>query len=193
MKTLKFFVVHIPQRTKDTYTLTDGTEIYVDTKFNEFDHRVTEGEVMCSPLKYDTGVKEGDTLYFHHIVVINNGQPLTGKDNTYVVMYDPVNTINNQAIAYKGDDGEVYTLSSWALTEHIEEEPEKLSEIIEVVELNKKPRTRARIKYLPKDYKGEVKVGDIVGFAANRDYDIDINGEKLFRTRIEDFLYVETN
>jgi len=79
MKTLDLFIVHIPKRLKDTFTLSDGTEIYVDTKFNEFDHRVTSGEVVAAPTKYDTGVQKGDTLYFHHLVVINEGQVLTGR------------------------------------------------------------------------------------------------------------------
>ena len=47
--------------------------IYVDSKWNEFKHRVTEGPVVCAPPKHDTGVEEGDTLYFHHLVVINEG------------------------------------------------------------------------------------------------------------------------
>lgn len=191
MRTLDLFVVHIPKRMKDTFTMSNGTEIYVDTKFNEFDHRVTEGKVICAPSKYDTGVSEGDTLYFHHIVVVNDGQPLTGQEDTYVVRYDPVHTINNQAIAYKDKDGVLQTLSGWALTENVEQEPTISSNVIEVIELQKRMRTKARIKYLPKGYEGEVKVGDVVGFRPNMDYDITIDGEKLFRTRIEDFLYVE--
>jgi hypothetical protein len=191
MKTLDLFIIHVPKRMKDTLTMSNGTEIYIDTKFNEFDHRVTEGEVLCSPSKYDTGVSEGDTLYFHHIVVINDGQPLSGKEDTYVVRFDPEHTINNQAIAYKNKKGEISTLSGWCLTEPVEQLPEVTSDIIEVVKLKAEQKTKARIKYLPKGYKGEVKVGDVVGFKANMDYDITIDGESLMRTRIEDLLYVE--
>lgn len=191
MKTLDLFIVHIPKRLKDTFTLSDGTEIYVDTKFNEFDHRVTSGEVIATPTKYDTGVQKGDTLYFHHLVVINEGQVLTGEEDTYLVRYNPDHTVNNQAIAYKNSKGEVYTLSNWALTSEIEEEKEVASDIIEVVELQKRHRKKARIEHLPKGYEGEVKIGDVVGFAKNMDYAIKVDDRELFRTRIEDFLYVE--
>lgn len=190
MKTLDLFVVHIPKRMKETVKV-GGVEIYIDSRFDEFEHRINEGEVLAAPSKYDTGVKEGDTLYFHHIVVVNDGQPLTGMEDTYVVRYDSKSAINNQAIAYKGKDNSIHTLFGWCLTEPVEEEEKPESELIEVVKLNKKPRTKARIKYLPKGYDGEVKVGDVVGFIPNRDYELTIDDEKLFRTRIEDLLYVE--
>lgn len=101
MKTLDIFVVELEKQFNDTIKTDSGLELYVDNRFNEFEHRVTEGPVVCSPLKYNTGVEEGDTLYFHHLVVINEGQVLTGNDNHYLVRYDPNHTINNQAIAYK--------------------------------------------------------------------------------------------
>ena len=36
-----------------------------------------------------------------------------------------------------------------------------------------------------------VKKGDIVGFKKNHDYEVDIDGEKYFRVRTEDLLYVK--
>ena len=67
---------------------------------------MTDGPVVCCPLRYDTDVKEGDTLYFHHLVVLNEGQVLTGVDKHFLVRYDPEHTVNNQAIAYKCKDTE---------------------------------------------------------------------------------------
>ena len=123
MKTLDIFVVELEKQFNDTIKTDSGLELYVDNRFNEFEHRVTEGPVVCSPLKYNTGVEEGDTLYFHHLVVINEGQVLTGNDNHYLVRYDPNHTINNQAIAYKSKKtGEVKPLMGWALLEFTEQE-----------------------------------------------------------------------
>lgn len=101
MKTLDIFVVELEKQFNDTVTTDSGLELYLDSKFNEFEHRVTEGPVICSPIKHETGVEKGDTLYFHHLVVINEGQVLTGNKDHYLVRYDPEHTINNQAIAYK--------------------------------------------------------------------------------------------
>ena len=116
MKTFNLFVVELEKTINDTITTDSGLELFIDNRFNEFENRVTEGPVVAVPFKYDTGVKVGDTLYFHHLVVVNDGQPLTGEDNNYLVRYDPDHAINNQAIAYKCQEtGEVHPLAGWSL------------------------------------------------------------------------------
>ena len=81
MRTFDLFVVELKKLVNDTITTDSGLELYIDNRFNEFKNRTTEGPVVATPFKYDTGVEVGDTLYFHHLVVINDGQPLTGEDN----------------------------------------------------------------------------------------------------------------
>ena len=76
MKTFNLFVVKLEKRFDDKMVTDSGLELYMDTKFNEFDHRVTEGPVVCVPFKYETGVEEGDTLYFHHLVVMGGNNLL---------------------------------------------------------------------------------------------------------------------
>ena len=150
MKTLDLFVVELDKQINDTITTDNGLELYVDSKFNEFKHRVTEGPVVAAPLKHDTGVEEGDTLYFHHLVVLNEGQVLTGHDKHYLVRYDPEQTINNQAIAYKSSkSGHIYTLGGWALLTPVEEDPEagEQSDLIEVVKLTESPVRKACIAF----------------------------------------------
>jgi co-chaperonin GroES (HSP10) len=193
MKTLDLFVVELEKQIKDTITTKEGLTLYVDSRFNEFEHRITEGPVVCAPSKYDTGVEPGDTLYFHHLVVLNEGQVLTGENNHYIVRYDSQNTINNQAIAHKNKDGEIKPLAGWTLLEPIEQEELKTkSDVIEVVELKKKLPTKGRIAFTAKWIdESELKVGDVVGFKQNRDYRITIDGKEYYRTRLEDLLYVE--
>jgi len=193
MKTLDLFVIELEKKIKDTITTKEGLTLYVDNRFNEFEHRITEGPVVCAPSKYDTGVEPGDTLYFHHLVVLNEGQVLTGEKNHYLVRYDSQNTINNQAIAHKNKDGEIKPLAGWTLLEPIEQEELKTkSDVIEVVELKKKLPTKGRIAFTAKWIdEAELKVGDVVGFKQNRDYRITIDGKEYYRTRLEDLLYVE--
>ena len=194
MKTLDIFVVELEKKINDTITTDSGLELYVDNRFNEFEHRVTEGPVVCSPLKYKTGVKKGDTLYFHHLVVINEGQILTGDDNHYLVRYDPNHTINNQAIAYKSKKtGKVKPLAGWALLEFIEqEELETKSDLIHVIDNKEKLPTKGIVSF-DCDWLKElgVKKGDVVGFKQNRDYRLKIDGKEYYRTRAEDLMYVE--
>lgn len=194
MKTFNFFVVKLEKLINDTIKTDSGLELYIDTRFEmgEFEYRITEGPVVASPFKYDTGVKPGDTLYFHHLVVMQGGQPLTGNDDHYIVKYDP-EAINSQAIAFKCQDtGEIKTLGGWTLLEAVEEKEEFPSDLIEMVELEQKLPTKGRLVYGNKetDYMGLI-AGDVVGFKKNRDYRIKIDGKEYYRTRSEDLLYVE--
>ena len=194
MKTLDIFVVELEKKINDTITTDSGLELYVDNRFNEFEHRVTEGPVVCSPVKHKTGVKKGDTLYFHHLVVINEGQILTGDDNHYLVRYDPNHTINNQAIAYKSKrTGKIKPLAGWALLEFIEQEELKTkSDLIHVIDNKEKLPTKGIVSF-DCDWLKElgVKKGDVVGFKQNRDYRLKIDGKEYYRTRAEDLMYVE--
>ena len=196
MKTFNLFVVKLESRLKDTITSDSGFELYVDPKFNDFENRITEGPVVAVPFKYDTGVEEGDTLYFHHLVVMggdNNGQIFTEEDNTYIVKYDPDFAVGNQAIAYKSKkDGEIRCLAGWCLLESVEEKDELNSDIIEIVSLKEKLPTQGKVAYVCEDAEFlDIEPGDIVGFKENRDYRITIDGVEYYRTRAEDLLYVE--
>ncbi len=194
MKTLDLFVVELEKQVNDKIVTDAGLELFVDSKWNEFEHRVTEGPVIASPMRHDTGVREGDTLYFHHLVVLNEGQVLTGHDKHYLVRYDPVNTVNNQAIAYKCQDtGSIQPLAGWTLLEPVEEaEPGDQSDLIEVVKLVESPVRTARVPFdCSATEELGIEKGDVVGLKKNRDYEIKIEGKTYFRVRAEDILYVE--
>lgn len=193
MKFYDCFVVRIPKRINDTITLENGLELTVDNRFNEFELRVNEAEVMYVPFKFNTGVNPGDTIYFHHLVVINDGQPLSGEEDSYIVKYSEEHTINSQAFCYrpKGTK-DIIPLSGWSILEPIKEEEEKKSEIIEVVSFEKKNTNKGKVAYYSDklDEYG-LKVGDVVGYKENMDYVFKIDGKDYYRTRIEDLLYVE--
>jgi co-chaperonin GroES (HSP10) len=193
MRTFDLFVVELEKRLNDTITTNSGLELYIDTRFNEFESRVTEGPVVSVPFKHDTGVEVGDTLYFHHLVVVNDGQPLTGEDNHYLVRFDPEHTVNNQAIAYKSaKTGEIHPLAGWSLLEGVEEKEEKESDLIEVIKLKEKPVTKGMVALqAPWVEELGLKVGDVVGFKKNMDYRIKIDGTEYYRVRAEDLMYVE--
>lgn len=197
MRTFNFFVVELKKLVNDTITTESGLELYIDSKHDdmgEFNYRVTEGPVVASPFKYDTGVRVGDTLYFHHLVVMQGGQVLTGVDDHYIVKYNP-EAISNQAIAYKCQDtGEIKPLTGWSLLEPVEEEDKTKSDVIEIVQLKEKLPTKGRVAFTSSGIEEiGLKVGDVVGFKENRDYRIKIDGKEYYRTRIEDLLYVENN
>lgn len=192
MKTFDLFVVKLDKLTNDTITTESGLELYIDTKYNEFEHRVTEGPVVAVPFKYDTGVSVGDTLYFHHLVVMNDGQPLTGEDNHYLVKYNPEHTVNNQAIAYKNKDGEITPLGGWVLLTPVQEDSPTQDGSIEVVSFSPPTVTKGRLAFSTEDTRHlNLEEGDVVGFPVNRDYSLSIDGDEYYRVRAEDLLYVE--
>ena len=195
MKTFNFFVVELEKPINDTIKTESGLELFIETKFenSEFDYRVTEGPVVTVPFKYDTGVEVGDTLYFHHLVVMQGGQVLTGFDNHYIVNYSDQFDVQNQAIAYKSKkSGHINTLFGWALLEPVEQEDELSSDTIKIVNLKEKLPTKARVAFDSEDlHEIGAKKGDIVGFKENRDYRITIDGKEYYRTRVEDLLYAE--
>jgi len=193
MKTLDLFVVELEKPVHDEIVLQNGAKIFIDGKYNEFKWRVTEGPVVCAPYRHDTGVEEGDTLYFHHLVVVNEGQVLTGHDNHYLVRYDPSHTVNNQAIAYKSEkSGHIYTLAGWTLIEPIFEEDEFPSDLIEMVKLEENPTTKGRIAFdAPYLDEAGVSVDDVVVFRDKMQYKIEIDGKEYYRVRVQDLMYVE--
>jgi len=194
MRTLDIFVVDIPKRINDTIRTQGGLELYVDTKFDEFKHRVNEGEVVAWPERYEVDARVGDTLYFHHLVVVENGQPLTGVENHYIVKCDKQFTLNNQAFAYKcKKTGGVHPLFGWTLLEAVDQEDEPASEIIEIVKVEEDPITTGRVAFDCKELDElGVKKGDVVGFRKGMDYRVQVEGKEYYRVRAEDLLYVET-
>ncbi len=193
MKALNMFIVELEKPINDTITTSGGVELYIDTRFEmgEFNNRITSGPVSATPAKYKTPVKVGDTLYFHHLVVMQGGQKLTGVEDSYFVKFDPDHAINNQAIAYKNKKGKITPLDGWSLLLPVEEEKEE-GGAIELISLKESLPVKGRVAFDSKHLKAiDVKKGDIVYFKENRDYRIKIDGKEYYRTRVEDLMYVE--
>lgn len=189
MRSLEHFIVEIKNPLQDTITTDSGLELYIDTKYNEFEHRTTEGKILASPAKYETGAKVGDTLYFHHHVVINGGSPLCQEDNQYVVNYNDEHASANQAIAYKSE-GVVYPVKGWCLLEPTDEDDQGHDGILEVVSLEEKPVTQGVVSFqTPELDEIGVSDGDVVGFKKNRDYRIKIDGKEYYRVAVTELLY----
>jgi len=203
MKSLRFFIVDIPKVSRDTFMMGDK-EYYLDSKYNEFEHRAMEGIVHSAPIKYNTGVEKGDTLYFHHHVTLGGnhltlpenknkleaverrGQYVHGYKDLYYVMYDGgYDPFFCQAYAYKSKKtGEIKLLGEWIFLTPAEQEEELKSDIIQLLP-QKKPDSNqyGYVRWGSEKLKElGLYVGDKVYIKKNMDYVMYINGEKLFRT-----------
>jgi len=192
MKSLEHFIVEIEKELQDTIKTESGLELYIDTKFDEFQHRTTEGKILATPAKYNTGAKAGDTVYFHHHVVINGGSPLCKEDNQYVVNYNDEHAAANQAIAYKDSStGKICPIKGWSLLEPIAQDDSGPEEsVIHLVELEEKAVTQGVVSFDTSELDElGVSSGDTVGFKKNRDYRIKIDGKEYYRVAVSELLY----
>jgi hypothetical protein len=192
MNMLHYFVVKLDKRIQDEIDF-NGGKIYLDTKFNEFEHRVCHGEVVATPKKYDTPVQVGDTLYFHHLVVINGGMPFEGREGEYLVSYDPAHVINCHAFAYTPSGcSEIIGLSHWSCLEPCEV-PETKQSGIEEVSLSSPDPDSGKVHYVTERLAElGLSEGDVVVFQSNRRYDFKTaSGDKMYRMRTSDLLYVQ--
>jgi hypothetical protein len=144
------------------------------------------------PQKYNTGVEEGDTLYFHHHVVITP-QSVDEKHDLYQVLYHPDGGFSSQAYAVKKkDSGEIIALADWVFLDPIEPEAKLKSDVLELVSFDTPVNEKGRIKYASDKIKEEgLKVGDIVYFQKDADYEMEIENKKLWRMLIQHLMVVE--
>ena len=191
MKPLKDFIVYVPERVNETKKIGD-IEIYIDTKFNEFEHRVMHGEVMGVPQKYKTDVEVGDTLFFHHHVVITP-QVVDEKHHLYQVLFDPNGGFSSQAYAVKKKEtGEVIALGDWVFLEPIRPEAKLKSDLLEIVSYDTPRNEKGKIKYASDKIKEHgLEVGDTVFFQKDADYEMLIDNQTLWRMLVQHLMVVE--
>ena len=172
MNALNHFIVHVPKKHEDTVKVGDK-DIFLDPKFNEFEHRISYGEIVSATNK-----------------------SLSIGDNNHVAMYDAENGHLSQCIAYRSKKtGELKMLCDWLFVEPVEEEQEDTEHngIVTELESFKKARDVARV-YMPHPELEEqgVRVGDVVGFDKHADYKIKLdNGDIVYRMRVSNISYVE--
>lgn len=189
MKSKHAFIVHLPKRFNDTIEVA-GIDLYIDPKFREFENRVCQGVIVSTPSVSSLRADAGDILYFHHHVVMNT-QLALGND-LYLVPYHRDHGYNSQAYAYQRGT-EVTMIDEWVFL--------KAHEATGFITNSSGIMLDAAI--VPKELKGvvaygsamldlyEVSAGDTVGFNKNSDYEMIVNGERVWRMRVSDIDYVE--
>jgi len=190
MKSVDKFIVYLPKKVKDSIKLGDS-EIYIETKFNEFEHRYNYGTVAAVPSKYSTDVKVGDILYFHHHIVVDSSSHIIDEDH-YFVSYDPNGGYASQAYAYERD-GKITMLNDWIFVKAQEPETEeKTAAGIFVIQAKKMPNEGVVYLSNPELEEWGVSVGNTIGFSKNSDYLMELSdGTKVWRMRNTDLNYVK--
>jgi len=189
MKPLRDFVVYIPQKFKDEISF-NGGKLRLVNKFQEFEHRINHAKIHAVPI----GISEnhiGDTLYFHHHVVMEQRYNL--GENLYVVNYDKDGGYGNHAIAIHTESG-IKMLGDWCFVlPPDEQESESVSKSGIILSIDKKPDLEGKIVALPEGSEWlSAKAGDLVGYTKNSDYAMELTDEtKVYRMRITELVYVK--
>lgn len=187
MQVLHEFIVRMPKKFKDTIKFGE-TEIFLDSRFDEFGNRISEAEIVATPIKFPTGAQVGDTLYFHHHIVLDKRAEIDKE--LYRVKFDPNGGYGSQAYAYKNADGEVKVLPGWVFLIP-EEGEEPTSESGLIISMKKEVKMEGVVRFDTDELREMgVSAGDRVGFSKESDYTMEVNGEKLWRMTPNDLMYV---
>ena len=194
MRSLRHYLVRIPKRFKETIKVGEQ-ELYLDAKFNEFQHRFMEGEVVAIPEKFKVPVSVGDTLYFHHHVVLQPPQVIDKENDIYYVMINLQEGILSQAYAYKSKEtGEVAPLQDWVFLKPVEQEAELKSDIIHIYrekdEINKEGEVAFDSEAISQL---GLKKGDRVFFQKDADYEMELDGQKYWRMNTSMLTYAKVH
>ena len=189
MKSLNHFIVHIPKKFKDEVTFNGGS-LKIINKFNEFDHRVNSGEIINVPKGIDKK-HIGDTMYFHHHVVIEQRYDI--GDNLYLVQYDFDGGYGNHAIAIEDKDGNIAMLGDWCFVAPPVEKEEKSDDSVIILSLTEEPELEGVLLSIPEDSEWVgAKSGDLVGYTKNSEYEMELlDGSKVYRMRTTELVYVK--
>lgn len=191
MKPLHQYIVRIPQKFKDEIKLSDNTTLKLVTKFNEFEHRVNFGEIVSCPKHCPVQTCEGDILYFHHHVVMEQRYDI--GDDLYLVNYDPLGGYGNHAIAIENKDGDLTMLGDWCFVLPPDEEEEATTASGIILEIKKEPKLEGLLLSLPEDAEWiGARAGDMVGYRKDSEYEMELfDGTKVYRMRTTELVYVK--
>lgn len=187
MKSPTKFIIKLDKKFKDTVER-GNFKLELVSKFNEFENRFMEAEVVSTPIRFNTDIKPGDTLFFHHNIILSDYFHI--QDNLYQVPYEPNGMRSNLAIAFKNEDG-INMIDHWVFLEPMESSLRITSNIVEIVQ-DDVQNNRGRIKYgSPALEEMGLYPGDVVYFSKNSDYEMEIEGEKVWRMLTTDLEYAE--
>ena len=192
MKPINQFLIKLPKKFKDEIDFAGG-KLHLVNKFKEFEHRINYGEIVGYPTTYKGKDCIGDTLYFHHHVVLEKRFDI--GDDLFLVDYYPDGGYLNHSIAIEDKEGNISMLSDWCFVS-VPEEDHSLKETdsgLVLIEDKPEPPTEGELLNVPKDFEWiGAKCGDIVGYTKNSDYLMHLsNGGKVFRMRATELVYVK--
>tara|TARA_R110001583_G_scaffold83165_8_gene219886 strand:- start:5879 stop:6565 length:687 start_codon:yes stop_codon:yes gene_type:complete len=181
-------LVYREKNTKDEVDIGDN-KLFIDTSWYEYDHVIQHATVRYTPkrissyFKTDMELMPGDKVYCHHFIA--------DEKNMIEIHGEKLSKLNYGQLYARVRDGEVHMLSDWVLVDIVKDKEEELktdSGIWLKTEKEKKEQI-GKIKYVnSKSINDGFKPGDTVMFIKDADYEMEVEGEMLYRMRNQDIL-----
>ena len=178
-----FVYVELEKEEENTVVLDNGQKIWLDTSYDRYVNARQYGIVKMSSININKRVKdnltllEGDKVYFHHHVIDERMASQFGGENIYKVHYD-------QIYCYVRD-GKITMTQDYVFVKPIQTENKIKNIYVESKESTKKGIVAHTNKFSKQEGFG---VGDEIVFIKNANYDMVIEGERLFRMKNNEIL-----
>ena len=175
--------MEIEREEENIVKLPDGQELWLDTSFDRYVNARQYGIVKMVSIninkrvKDNINLKEGDKVYFHHHCIDEKMSSSFGGDNIYKVNYD-------QIYCYVRD-GKIIMTQDYVFVKPIKTEDKIGNLYIQSKESTKKGVVAYANQFSKND---GFKVGDEIVFIKNANYDMTIEGERLFRMKNNEIL-----
>ena len=182
-------IIERHKHTKDEVDIGNGKKLFIDTTWYEEDHIIQYGIVRHPPirlskwLKTEVELKSGDKVYGHHFMGKDTNKiELEGKDYSmlpYNMLYARVR--NNK----------IHMLSDYVLVEKVVDKEEDIvtaSGIILKTQVQKKEQIGVVKHVNSTSIDFGFKPGDRILFIKDADYEMEVEGEKLFRMKNDNIL-----
>lgn len=184
-------LVHVPEAYAETRKIGENFEIYVENFSDDVVNTIRHGEVKKVPLVYDTILKEGDEIYFHHNI-IRQTIDWEGKELPGMYDFDKSKGLYRcplDAIFAIVRDGKFKALSPYCFVKPIKMPHVELQGEFFVCRSNDELDNYGIIKYGNEDLEAKgFKEGDRIIFSKDSEYTYNVFGEKLYRMKTSDIL-----
>tara|TARA_R110000787_G_scaffold284584_2_gene398477 strand:+ start:1948 stop:2520 length:573 start_codon:yes stop_codon:yes gene_type:complete len=171
-------LLELKTETEDKHTLSDGTELWLDTEIDRLWHARQNGIVKHLPPNPDKRVednlqlKKGDKVFIHHLVIDKtlefNGEKYYQSDIDQIYAYER--------------DGEITMLMDFIFVEPIKTK-EQVSDSGIITNIKKEITIDKGVVTHINQFTEEFKVGDTILFQKNSNYKMKINDRELYRMR----------
>lgn len=192
MQPLYDFHIKLEQYFKDDFKLSSGLVLHKDTRFDDFEGRISFAEIIGIPKKFETPAALGDTLVFHHHI---NQEPEKYEVGEGVarVSYDPLNYQGQAYAAIDKETGEVKMLGNWVFLKAVSRKQEENTSASGLFLGHKTEEVKQEATVYCEGEGTEelgLNAGDLVGYSRNSDYLITLpNGDEVYRMKPDDIIY----